>query len=325
MKYTTQIVSFWALIIVSLVACTDRDVDQDLPLLDEWIRETSNPVLRDVYPSGVYESASDGNVFNTQEGDYAMIYSGDVEDKSAIKLARGSSLTDWTVDQPLLYLPNGDGTDAYKETAFYRLSPSGKHQIYYIGYPDEASYESQVFLAESDALEGPYEQMSTPLMPTGLLAGQEVYCITSPSVMEYMDTLFMAFLGWNAHPSEVTEVYTLGAYSTDDGYTWSEAQQVNCPIGMEGQVTRATDGSYVAVSTRAFGDGEAIFYATSDHPFGPWTDLPEPILSKAGAPLEVDEVIAPSIFIDPSSGREVLFYTGADYSTGWWMMAAYPR
>jgi len=91
---------------------------------------------------------------------------------------------------------------------------------------------------------------------------------------------------------------------------------------MEGQVTRRDDGSFVAVRTGEFKNKESIFYATANHPFGPWEESDEPILIQKDEVLEKDEVIAPQILIDPSSGTEYLFYTGADHMKGWWMMLA---
>lgn len=296
--------------------------DQPTPLETDWVRDAQNPVLRDVYPGGAYQSASDGHVFYDDDGILYMIYSGDTDDRSSIKLARGRSLTDWEIEKPLLFAPNTLTLDTHKETAFYRRAANGKHQIYYIGYPEEETYQSQIFLSESDSLGGPYTQIAEPVVPRGDLAGKAVYCITSPSIVEHEGLLYMMFLGWNDSPQRVSEVWVIGATSSDDGYTWSDFQLVETPIAMEGQVTKKSDGSFVAVRTGEYGDGEALFYATSDHPFGPWTTSETPILAQNGSELEKDEIIAPQITFDPQTGEEYLFYTGADHQTGWWMMLA---
>jgi hypothetical protein len=132
----------------------------------------------------------------------------------------------------------------------------------------------------------------------------------------------MTFIGWDNSPNNVTEVWVIGATSNDEGYTWSNFQIVDTRIGMEGQVTKVNDDKYVAVRTGEFENKEAIFYSTASHPFGPWTENENPILVQAGPPLEKDEIIAPHIFIDPISEEEILFYTGADHSIGWWIMMA---
>jgi len=89
------------------------EVDQSIePEQDqEWIRDASNPIYRDVYESENYESASDGHVFYDDNGQLSMIYSGDVNDRSSIKLAKGSSLTDWQLVKPLLSEPNDENTE----------------------------------------------------------------------------------------------------------------------------------------------------------------------------------------------------------------------
>ncbi|MEM6963400.1 MAG: hypothetical protein AAF573_01460 [Bacteroidota bacterium] len=324
MRNIQQIPFYVAIIVLTFlgVGCEQEDDTPPTPSESGWVRYEQNPILRDVYPGGAYESASDGHVFYDDEGRLKMIYSGDHEDRSSIKLASGNSLTDWSVTKPLLFEPNTLNLDINKETAFYRKAKNGKHQIFYIGYPDGTTYQSQIFLAEADSLEGPYTQIANPVVPRGEIAGKDVYLITSPSVVEHEDLLYMVFLGWNDDPQNVSNVWVIGATSGDDGYTWSNFQEVETPIGMEGQVTQAPDGSFVAVRTGEDLGMEALYYATSNHPFGPWDNDPDPILVEDGSILEKDEVIAPQITFDPQTGEAYLFYTGADHLTGWWMMLA---
>ena len=279
------------------------------------------PVLRDTIPDENYEAAGDAHVF--ADGDtLRMIYTGDADGKPAIKAARADALNAWSPSSTLLSTVGPSGLDAHKETGFYRKTAAGRHQIYYIGYDDENTYQAQIFLAEAEAFAGPYTQMNAPVVPRGTIAGKEVYCMTSPSVTEHRDTLFMTFIGWDNAPNAVTEVWVMGAISLDEGHTWTDFQLVDTRIGMEGQVTIVNDNQYIAVRTGDFGDGEAIFYATAAHPFGPWTEEENPILVQAGPPFEKDEIIAPQLFIEPATGEEFLFYTGADYDTGWWIMMA---
>ncbi|MDC8001499.1 family 43 glycosylhydrolase [Aequorivita todarodis] len=308
------------LAILTFQSCKKNDSPLVEPEAEIWVREET-PVLRDPIPNENYQSASDAHVF-LDNNNLRMIYSGDHNGKSAIKLANGSVLNQWLPAATLLGEEGPSGMDGNKETAFYRKASNGKHQIYYIGYPDEETYEAQIFLAEADALTGPYSQMDHPVVPKGTIAGKNVYCITSPSIVEHQGKLFLMFLGWNNAPSLVTEIWLMGATSTDDGHTWTDFRLVDTPIGMEGQVTKIGENSFVAVRTGTIGNKEAIFYATASHPFGPWTELPDPLIVQAGPPYEKDEIIAPSIFVDPATQEEILYYTGADYSVGWWIMMA---
>lgn len=288
----------------------------------EWKRDANNPVFRDIYAGGAYQSASDGHIFYDENGALHMIYSGDVNDKSSIKLAKGTSLTEWKAEKPLLFEANNTGLDINKETAFYRKSKNGKHQIYYIGYPDENTYQSQIFLAEADQLEGPYKQMDQPIIPRGEIAGKFVYLITSPSVVEHDGKLHIVFIGWNKAPAEVDNIWIIGATSEDEGHTWSDFQLVDTPIGMEGQLTKTPDGQFIAVSTQEYKNSQGLFYAKSAHPFGPFETNETPIISRDNSELEKDDIIAPQITFDPNTGKEHLFYTGAEYQKGWWMMLA---
>lgn len=291
---------------------------------DGWQRDGSGPVYRDEV-TGVdydYEIASDPHVFYAEDSTLHMIYTGDVNEKVAIKLASGASWTGWTKARTLLSTPNSAGTDAYKETSFYRRSATGKHQIYYIGYADEESYQSQIFLAEADSLTGQFVQNVQPVVPRGTIAGKSVYCMTSPSIVEHDSLLYMVFIGWDNSPTKVKEVWLLGATSTDDGHTWSNFQNVTTPIGMEGQLTKTPDGDFVAVRTGEYKRGEAIYYARAAHPFGPWVQNEAPILIQMGAPYEKDEITAAQITYDIQTGKQYLFYTGAHHRKGYWIMLA---
>jgi len=81
--------------------------------------------------------------------------------------------------------------------------------------------------------------------------------MTSPSIIEYSNTLYICFLGWDNSPYEVTEVWVIGATSTNNGHTWSNFQIIDTPIGMEGQIT------FDPVSGE-----EYIFYTGADHEKG---------------------------------------------------------
>ena len=319
-----QIIKYLFFTLIVFSSCEKENGPDPDNLSNGWIRFENNPVFRDTVLNVPYdyEVASDAHVFFDENSSLKMIYTGDVNEIVSVKLATGNSRTNWEKVKPLLYEPNSAGTDVCKETAFYRKSSTGKHQIYYIGYESEETYESQIFLAEADALTGEYYQHPQPVIPKGTIAGKDVYCITSPSIVEHEGELYIVFIGWNAHPNEVTEVWMIGAKSTDEGHSWTDFQLVDTPIGMEGQVTKTPEGSFIAVSTGDYENKEAIFYATANHPFGPWNTDSEPILKQAGAPYEKDEIIAAQITIDESTGEQYLCYTGADYQKGYWIMLA---
>jgi len=304
--------------LVFLISC-DKEVN---PILTDWKRVSENPVFRDLIPTENYETASDAHVFYDENNILRMIYTGDVSGKLAIKLASGSSWNDWDKTTPLIYLTGPSGLDINKETGFYRKSSTGTHQIYYVGYDNETTYEAQIYLAESDSLIGPYTQMTQPIVSKGMIAGKNVHAMTSPSVVEHQGTLYLVFIGWDASPDNVTEIWVIGATSSDEGHTWSNYQLVETKIGVEGQITKAPDGKFIAVRTSEYKNKEAIYYATATHPFGPWSENETPILIQAGPPYEKDEIIAPQISIDPITNKQYLYYTGADYQTGWWIMLA---
>ena len=303
-------------------SCATNSSDSPINDIKEWERSADNPVFSDEIPAINYQVASDPHVFFDVDETLKMIYTGDKDDHPSIKLASGSSATNWQKQTTLLHNEGPSGKDVNKETAFYRHMPDGNHQIYYIGYEAEGTYQSEVYLAEADELEGPYTQLAEPVVPRGNIAGEEVHLITSPSVVEHGGLLYMIFLGWDASPDEVTEVWVIGATSNDQGHTWTDFQKVDARIGMEGQITKIAEGEFVAVRTGEFKEEEAIFYATASHPFGPWNEQPNPILVQAGPPFEADEIIAPQILNDESNGKQYVYYTGADYQRGWWIMLA---
>lgn len=313
---------FWIITLFVFSSCGTNSSEISDNDIIEWERSAENPVFRDLIPDINYEVASDPHVFIDEDDNLKMIYTGDFNDSPSIKLASGSSVSNWEKQTTLLYEAGPSGKDVNKETPFYRMASSRKHQIYYIGYEDEETYRSEIYLAEADELEGPYTKLAEPVVPRGNIAGEEVYLITSPSVVEHNDLLYMTFIGWDASPSEVTEIWIIGATSNDHGHTWSDFQKVDVPIGAEGQITKLTNGEFVAARTGSYEDREAIFYATASHPFGSWTEKSEPILIQSGPPYEADEVIAPQILHDPINNKQYVYYTGADYQKGWWIMLA---
>ena len=283
------------------------------------------PVFRDHIPGENYQVASDAHVFVDEGGVLRMVYTGDFEGRASIKLATGEDWDLWAATETLIA-----GTEPaqalFKETAFYRLADSGSHQVFFIGYADEETYQSQIFMAEADSLLGPYEIRPDPIVTRGEQDGRDVYLMTSPTVNDHEGTLFMSYLAWNDAPSRVTEVWVMAVTSLDDGQTWSDPREVEVPIGMEGQVTQGPDGRYYAVSVQEVSRGrEGIFLGVAEHPLGPYVSLEEPVLVQAGRPYELHEANAPMVIFDEPNRMAYLYYVGANYWRGWWIMAAYTR
>lgn len=284
--------------------------------LQNWQRH-GKPVLRDPEHGGGFEVAADPHVFRAQDGTLKMVYTGPhpSNDYATIKLATANNHTEWIAGPVLLEGSNSGGHDLNKETPFYRLADSGKHQIYYIGYKDESVYASQIFVAEADALEGPYTLPTAPVISTGMQAGHKVVAMTSPSIVEYEGRLYMVYCAWNDFP-EPTDVWVHGATSDDDGQTWDVVGEVPVPSCMEGSFTRGPDGLFYAVAETENG----FTIGRSKEPFGSYDMLPDPVMTSAGAPWESDEMNTPQIFFGGDTAY--LYYSGADYSTGWWIMLA---
>lgn len=290
----------------------------------EWIRH-DGPIFRDKMFSGLYEAASDGHVFITDTDRLAMIYSGDDDGQSSIKLALGTDWTTWEQWGVLLGPSQQPDAVRHKETAFYfRASPTD-HRIYFIGYDAEDTYQSSIYMAQAPDLLGPWAITPDPVIARGVTDGRDVYLITSPSLVEHDGNLVMAWLGWNGF-EDVTEVWSFTATLHHESQVWGNIHEMDIPIGMEGQITKRPQGGYVAVSTKETVTGqEGIFASCADNPFGPWTPLPDPLLTLAEDRWEVDEIIAPSITYDPETNEPYLFYTAAEHSRGWRMMMAVPR
>lgn len=123
----------------------------DLEDLQSWTR-VDGPVLRDYELQTGYEVASDIHVFRDDEGVLRAVYTGPnpAEDISSIKLASAADHTSWAPGPVVLSSIASPMSQLHKETAIYRRSASGRHQIFYIGYADPEVYEAQIFLAEAD-------------------------------------------------------------------------------------------------------------------------------------------------------------------------------
>ncbi len=188
--------------------------------------------MRDLIVSENYEVASDPQVILSQHTDPIMIYSGDDGGNISIKLAKRVNIEKWAPSQVLIASSTEHQIPRFKETPFiYKLG--SEYQLYFIGYDDEESYKSQIYLAVSQNLEGPYKLLNEPVIPSGIIAGHDVHTITSPSIIEHEGQLKMTFLGWDDF-ANVTKVWVLGAVSRNAGRDWEIVGEVRAPIGMEG-------------------------------------------------------------------------------------------
>ncbi|GAB4409533.1 MAG: hypothetical protein OHK0039_13300 [Bacteroidia bacterium] len=115
-----------------LMTC-DRSELPPIDQVQQWPRDTLNPVLRDTLTAEAYEVASDACVFFDEQGQLRMFYTGDEGGKTATKLASADDWNRWRKDSVVRFQPAPAGIDAFKETCFYRRTPSGRHQLYYIG------------------------------------------------------------------------------------------------------------------------------------------------------------------------------------------------
>lgn len=315
---------YFSLLLLLIPVCSGCN-KEEVPSTD-WERYDV-PVFRDFYSDDKMQTAGEGHIFYYDSLRY-MAYTGKSDGIHDIKLAFGQTWIDWDTAGTLLSTNGASGKDIEKGTPYYRLTNDSTHQIYYIGYPYSETYEAEIYLAEAENLRGPYTHVSGPLISRGLIEGKWIHCLTSPSVVAHDSLLYMVFVGWNSIPSKTSVVWTFGATSDDGGHTWKNYQEVDCPLGVSGKITKGPDDKFHAVGTSYHDDGYKIYYAHADHPFGPWTKDTLAILTQAGKPFETDEIMASQIAFDPIYGiygPRRLYYTGVNREKGKWMMMATER
>ncbi len=158
---------FLFLVLIMMSSCVTADNGYiDFDSLQNWQRD-NGPVLQDEEFDSGYEVAADPHVFRTPTNAIKMVYTGPdpvlgSNGHATIKLASLDANGQWHPDTELLLGSASNDLDLNKETSFYRLADSGKHQIYYIGYASGDVYNSQIFMAQANQLEGPYTLSSEP-------------------------------------------------------------------------------------------------------------------------------------------------------------------
>jgi hypothetical protein len=303
----------------------DRDRDEQpeqeplsLEQLSEWTRHPGGPMFLGVVIAG------DPHVWRDTDGVYRMVYTDGVGDHQAIAMATSTNLIDWTLDDDA-ELENGvvlqgagpSGNDLYLETSHYRRADDGKHQIFYIGYPNEAEYHAAIYKAEADDVSGPYERESEPVI-NFTAGGADAQSMTSPTIVEHEGTLYMSYVGWATFPDG--PIMLMGATSNDDGRTWQKQGVLSWDdiFGVEAHTEKGPDGLFYRVGVTGDDAGnDQLSIGQAEHPFGPYTVLEEPILTMGGPALgEGDSVMSPSLLFDSDSGVAFMHYASVD--TGGW-------
>lgn len=302
--------------LVSPVAGADQELTLDD--LANWTRDPNNPIFLG------NEFAGDPFVWAVAPGDYRMVYTDSVDDRQAIAMAASTDLVHWT-PIPDAHYPNGvvlqgpgpGGHDPHLETAIYRETSTGTHQIYYIGYEAEETYHAAIYKAESDAIEGPYVRETDPVIAWSP-EGADAAAMTSPTIVEMDGTLYMTYIGWETFPDGPVSI--MGATSTDDGQTWDKTGPLSWEeiFGVEAETVQGPDGLYYRVGiTSDDQGGDVISLGRAEHPFGPYTELPQPILTPAGPDVgEGDTIMSPSLLFVAETGTAYLYYSAVD--TGGW-------
>ncbi len=287
-----------------------------LDSLQNWVRHPKNPVFAG------NEIASDAHVWREAPGVYRMVYTDGVGDHQAIGMATSSDLVNWKPIADSEH-PNGivlqgagpSGKDLHLETAFYRKANDGKHQIFYIGYPEESAYHTAIYKAEASKVQGPYVRESDPVISWSA-GGLDATAMTSPTIVEHAGKLYMSYIGWEAYPDG--PVHIVGMTSTSDGRAWGDKVDLGWDdnFGVEAHMEKGPDGRFYRVGTVGDAQGnDVIALGQSDHPFGPFTQLPTPILTREG-PGEDDSITAPNLLFQPETGTAYVHYTAV--GTGGW-------
>lgn len=225
-----------------------------------------------------------------------------------------------------------DAWDAAHETPF-AIQWKGETWLYAVGYsPPSAGFlgASSVQLAVARSKDGvKFSQTEGPLFP---LEGLDSHGLTSPSLVEYQGELVMLYSGWCLDPAvcprvkEGKLVSLLGATSSD-GLTWKKRPE---PVALDTGLPWAPDGFAETHLVFDPQSGKFLLYfqglapkahlvglGWAEHPFGPWTWLPDPILApEMLGPWANGGVVAPHALIEEN--KAYLWFSGEekDPSTG---------
>ncbi len=292
--------------------------DLELGELAAWTRHPDNPIFLG------NSFAADPHVWEESPGQYRMVYTDAVEERQAIAMATSTDLVSWTPIANAQY-PDGvvlagagpGGQDLNQETAVYRRTDDGQHQIFYIGYADEIEYHTAIYKAEASEIEGPYLREADPVIPW-TPGGPDSFAMTSPTIVEHNGQLFMTYIGWQSYPDG--PVINVGATSDDDGRTWDKHGELSWDdiFGVEAHTEPGPDGLFYRVGiTGDTQGGDVITLGRAPHPFGPFTTLAEPILVPGGARVgEGDTIMSPTLMFRDDIETAYMLYAAVD--TGGW-------
>ncbi len=291
--------------------------------LASWVRHPSTPI----FGGTAGNFAGDPYVWKDSTGTYRMLYTSEYASKQAIGMATSSDLVTWTpVSSPQYgseFVLRGAGPASgqdHQETAFYRLSATGQHQIYYIGYDSEVEYHAAIYRATASTITGPYTREATPVINFGANGTYDDSIMTSPTIVDHYGTLYMNYVAWDDLLTGAPNVINAGAISTDDGATWTKTGTIAWDniFGVEGHIEEGPDGLYYRVAVESTPNDE-IKAGWSAHPFGPYTTF-DSVLTLGGAGVgEVDSITSPSLYFNTAT-RQVYMYYGAVDTGGFpWM------
>lgn len=283
-------------------------------------------------------------VFDDASGRYLLYATGFLPepDRSVIGVAASDDgiVWDWAApvssEEPVAIALEGrpGSWDAYVETVHTMRSPDGRQWwMFYTGYvpdPDRFVYPYEIGLAVSgDGVE--WTRASDEPVLTLDPDGYDNGAMTSPAVVVHdvdgRSVLHMIYLGWRLNAAgELTGLRINGATSTD-GLNWVRHGQPVLETPVEGApwiegaseptLMAGDDGLYYLFVTADAEPGASapggaltptsIAVLKSDHPFGPWTACPTPLVTMT-QPWESEEVVAPHVLQEGDRWR--MWYHG---------------
>lgn len=297
----------------------------DFNALASWTRTPPSPLFGG--SSGSF--AADPHVWANGINDYYMVYTSEFSGAQAISMARSTDLVTWTpIVSPQYsseHILRGAGPaagQAHQETAVYYKTPGGQHQIYYIGYDSEATFQSQIYRATASSIEGPYTREATPVLSFGASGSYDDAAMTSPSIVEHQGVLYMCYVAWADSPTGPSPtVINAGATSSDYGATWTKTGTISFSdiFGVEAHIEKGPDGKFYRVATETINSADALSIGVSAHPFGPYTKHAGVLVPGGVGVGEVDSITAPSLFFNRADRRAYMFYSAVAAGGFPWM------
>lgn len=297
----------------------------DFSSMQSWTRHPSSPI----FGGTAGNFAADPHVWEETPGTYYMVYTTDYAGTQAIGMATSSDLVHWTpISSPQYsseYVIRGNGPSAgqnNQETAIHYKTASGQHQLYYIGYDNEATYQSQIYRATASSVTGPYTRESSPVIPFGAPGSYDDAAMTSPTIVSFAGTLYMAYVAWADSPTSPTPtVINAGATSSNDGTTWTKTGTISWSdvFGVEAHVEKGPDGLFYRVGTEVPSGADVLSLGVANNPFGPYT-VAHNIYTMGGPSVgEVVSITGACLFFNRRERRLYIYYSAVDTGGFPWM------